>query len=59
MNPLEMKKLVAEVKRVDAAKAEMEYRIEDCLSQIDRLKEQIVIQDKRLKELSELLKGSK
>ncbi len=59
MSQLEKKKLSAEYKRVDAAKEEMEYKIEDLLSQIERLKEQIGIQAKRLVELDKIMKESK
>lgn len=45
---LELKKIQVELLRVSAAKAEMEYRIEDFLFNISNLQKQIEIQ--RLKE---------
>ncbi len=56
MTPLERKRLMAEFKRVDSAKEDMEYKIEDLLSQIERLKQNIVIQQTKLDELTIQLK---
>lgn len=56
MDKLEQKRISSEFKRVDAAKEEMEYRIEDLLNQIERLKANITIQDKRLEELKKEMK---
>lgn len=52
---LEVKRIKMELKKVDAAKEEMEFRIEERLGEIQRLKEQISNQEKRLAELGETL----
>lgn len=53
MSPLELKRLQAELKRVDAAKEEMEVRILERTEEIARLEENIKIQNTKLKELKE------
>lgn len=49
--PLEIKKKKAEMLRVLAAKAEQEFKIEEFLDQIERLKNAIVTQEEKLVEL--------
>ena len=51
---LERKKL--EVKKVIMAKSEMEFRILERQADIERLKEEIVKQDKRVLELNDIIK---
>jgi hypothetical protein len=53
---LELKKMKMEYKRVDAAKEELEFKIEERLVEITRLKEHIVIQDAKLQELAQKIK---
>lgn len=52
MSPLEIKKHKVEFLRVSAAKAEMEYIIDQRLDEIDRIKANIDIQQKRMDEIS-------
>ena len=52
---LEKKKL--ELLRVGTAKAEMKFKILERLEDVDRLKANIVIQEKREQELKEEIKG--
>lgn len=54
---LEAKKLKAELLRVQAAKAEMEYIIEQRLEEIKRMQEAIRIQDETETKLIERMKG--
>jgi hypothetical protein len=49
------KKKQLEKMRVECAKAEMELRIEEREDEIKRLRENIIIQDKRIAELDEEL----
>lgn len=51
MRKLDEKKLKAELLRVQSAKAEMEYRIEESLDQIERLNANILTQEKAEQEL--------
>ena len=55
MTPLELKKLKVELKRVEAARAEMELRIDECNEQIERVLEQIKIQTNRESELTVMI----
>ena len=55
MNSLELKKTKAELARVTAAKLEMEFRIEERLEEVNRLQEQIKIQEAKEKELTDKL----
>lgn len=48
---LEIKKKKAELMRVQAAKAEQEFKIEECLDQIKRLQASIKIQNERAEQL--------
>ena len=50
---LEQKRTKLELLRVSAARAEMEFKIEERLSEIERIKEHIEIQLKREAELKE------
>jgi hypothetical protein len=58
MNPIEIKRLLVEYKKVDAAKSEMELKIEERLSEVERIKENIKVQDARLEELKVLLSAN-
>ena len=51
MNSLELKKLVVEFKRVDAAKEEMELRIHEREEELARMREAVKIQTVKLEEL--------
>ena len=51
MSPLELKKLQVELKRVDAAKEEMELRIHERMDEIKRLEDNIKIQVAKIEEL--------
>ena len=53
---LELKKKQTELLRVQAAKAELELRVEERLEEIARIKEHIIIQEKREHEIKEELK---
>lgn len=55
MDSLEIKKIKAELARVTAAKLEMEYRIEERLQEIERLKEQVKLQNAKEQELTNKL----
>lgn len=52
MDPLEIKRVKADLLRTQAAKAELEVKIEERLADIERIKDHIVLQEKREKELS-------
>lgn len=54
---LEDKKLKAELLRVQAAKAEMEYIIEQRLDEIKRLQDAILVQEQMELKLMEKIKG--
>lgn len=47
----EIKKLKLELLKVGTAKAELEFKIEERLEEIKRIREHIIIQEKREKEL--------
>jgi len=53
---IEYKKKQLELDRVTLAKKELEFRIEERLDEIEKLKEHILVQEKRVKELQEELK---
>lgn len=53
--PLEIKKIKAELLRVQAAKADMEVRIEDHMENISRLNAQIEISQAKEDELTKAL----
>jgi hypothetical protein len=57
MNELEAKKKAVELMRVEAAKGEMELQIIERLHEIERLKKNIEIQDKRINEIKTTLRG--
>lgn len=60
MSPLELKKMTAELKRVDAAKEEMELRVCERMEEIQRLQDGIKIQEAKLEELkAKLAEASK
>lgn len=58
MNKLELKKIILELQKVKTAKLEMEVKIEEREQEIIRLKEYILAQEKREKELEEQLSNS-
>lgn len=45
MSPLEIKRLKLELVRVNAAKADLEFRIEEFMDQIAKIKENITAQE--------------
>lgn len=51
MSPLELKKIQVELKRVDAAKEEMELRVQERMEEIQRLEDNIKIQVAKIEEL--------
>ena len=51
MNPLELKKLKVELLRVQAAKGEMELRIDERMDEIQRLEEHVKVQIAKEEEL--------
>jgi hypothetical protein len=53
---LELKKVQVELMRVEAARCEMELRIEERLEEMSRLKEHIVIQVAKEEELKQKIK---
>lgn len=53
MNALEIKKLKVELLRVNAAKAELELKIEERLEEIERLKEHIKVSENKVKEIED------
>lgn len=55
MNDLEIKRKKLELARVQISKQELEFKIEERLDEIKRIKEHIEIQIKREKELIEEL----
>ena len=55
MKELDKKKFKLEILKVTTAKAELEYKIEERLEDIQRLKDQIIIQDARVAEIEKLL----
>lgn len=56
MNELEKKKKQLELARVSLAKQELELKIEERLDEIQRLRDAIVLQDKKINELSQELR---
>lgn len=54
---LEIKKTKLELLKVAAARAEMEYRIDERLEEIERIKENIKIQIDKEKELEQRIKS--
>jgi hypothetical protein len=56
MNELEKKKKQLELARVSLAKQELELKIEEKMDEIRRLEEAILVQDKRIDELTKELK---
>ncbi len=54
---LEKERKELEMRRVEMAKIEMEFKIKERLADIERLKEHIATQDKRLQQLREELGG--
>lgn len=56
MTPLEKKKIQAELAAVYSARLNLEFRIEESLENIERMKEHIKIQEDKEKELSDKLK---
>lgn len=59
LTSLEMKKLQVELLRVGAAKAELEFKIEEHLENINRLKDHIQIQEEKEIELRKKLEENK
>lgn len=53
MTQLEMKKLKLELLQVQTARAGLEFRIEEKLDEINRIKESIAISEAKEKELTE------
>ena len=58
MTPLEIKKLKVELLQVEAATASLELRIEERLDEIERIKEHILVQKNKEKELSEKIRNN-
>lgn len=52
MSPLDIKKIQVEIKRVDAAKEDMELRVFEREEEIQRLQDNIKIQVAKLEELN-------
>jgi hypothetical protein len=52
MTPLDLKRMKLELVKVSAAKAELEFRIEERLEEIGRLKEHIKVQEDKEVELT-------
>jgi len=59
MNKLELKRKELELGRISQAKQELEFKIEESLDQIERIKQQIVMQEQREEQLKEELKQMK
>ena len=55
MRDLDKKKTKLELMRITTARAELDYKIEERLDEISRLKEQIKIQDDKIAEIEKLL----
>lgn len=55
MNELDKKRKEVELLRVETAKAEMELQIEEKLSEIDRIKKNISVQNEKIKEIKAFL----
>jgi peptidoglycan hydrolase CwlO-like protein len=56
METLEKKRKMLELERVRVAKLEMEFKIEERLADIERLRDNIKNQEKRMSELEEEIK---
>jgi uncharacterized coiled-coil protein SlyX len=56
MNNLNEMKIKLEMQKVATIKAEMEYKIAERMRDIDRLNNNIIIQDKRVEELKKELR---
>lgn len=54
-NPVEIKRLVAEIYRVRAAKMEMDFKIAEREAEIVRLKENMVNQDNHIEKVKDQL----
>jgi hypothetical protein len=59
MSPLDIKKLQVELKRVDAAKEEMEQRIMERMEEVQRLEDNIKIQQAKIEEIQAKLVEAK
>ena len=59
MNSLELKRIEVELIRVQAARAELEFKIEERLDEIERIKEHIKAQIKREEELTIKIREAK
>jgi hypothetical protein len=59
MTPIELKKLKVELMRVQAARAELELRIDERMEEIQRVKENIEIQLKKEAELESRIEENK
>jgi hypothetical protein len=57
MNILQRKKIIAELARVQAARLEMEVKVQELNEALIRINEQITIQENREKELAKELEG--
>jgi hypothetical protein len=58
MTPLELKRLKLELVKVAAARHEIEFRIDERLDEIARLKEHVKIQEAKEAELTEKIKSA-
>ena len=58
MNNLEIKRKKLDLARIQMARQEMEFKIEERLEEIERLKLNIEVQSKRETELEQELKGN-
>lgn len=56
MDSLELKRTKLELLRVSTARAEMEFRVEERLEEIKRIKENIKLQEDKEKELNNKIK---
>jgi hypothetical protein len=57
MSTLEQRKKELELERVKLAKKELEFKIEERLEEIDRLKSHIEIQNQTIKKIEQEIKG--
>lgn len=55
MNTLEKKKKELELQRVELAKKELEFKIEERMDEVSRLKEHIAIQDSKIEQIKQEL----
>lgn len=58
MTPLELKRIKLELKNVEAARLNLEFRIEESLDQIERIKENVKIQETKEVELAQKIKDA-